>query len=243
MRRFKLSAAAFAVVTVVALSISSGASAASLPIHLFDSFNGTSLNPATWNLGTPTPGATVSVHDGSLWLSASSTSPPSFNTAVVLGAGCQVVGDYDAEIEFTLSSWPADSDLTLALSGDGHTFLTSEPEGNFWGLYDLATNALGYNYTQIPAYVHSGALRLTRRNDRITSYFRTDRSATWQRIAQFTGDTAPAWMSMNLWTGVSPFGGQPVSVAIHSFKLEAAGLAVLPQGGFCPPSASSEAAS
>lgn len=223
MRRLKLSAAALTAVIAVAVVAPSGAGAQNLPVHVFDTFNGTSLNPAKWYLGTPNPGTTVSVHDGSLWLGASSNATSGFNIGPLLD--CQVVGDFDAQIAFTLSTWPADSNVTLALSAPplGQTFLISTSTGDDWGLF--APIGTGYGFTTFPvsAPVQSGSLRLIRQGAETSGYYRTGPSPTWHRIGTLTASTAPAYVGAAIWNVGTPFGGQPVSVAIHSFNLQAAG--------------------
>jgi hypothetical protein len=128
-------------------------------------------------------------------------------------------------MEVTLSTWPAGDNVTVALVGlVGNTFVNSQSTGDVWGLFVPQTTGTGYGYTQFPAFVTSGSLRMIRRGDEISSYFRTDHSRTWQRIGEFAGTTAPSYLGVAIWNSSGPFGGQPVSVAIHSFKLEAAGL-------------------
>lgn len=137
-------------------------------------------------------------------------------------ATCQAVGDFDAEIHFTLSNWPAGDNVTLAVNAPplGNTFVESAVGGDVYGMIVQPTPG----YITIPRLpTRSGELLLSRRGDLTSAYFRAGYAGMWNQIAQFSGSTAPTFVGVAIWN-ISDFGGQPVSVQVESFKLAAAGL-------------------
>jgi hypothetical protein len=192
-----------------------------LPYQISDSFNGTSLNSAVWFTDSfQNAGTSQVVQDGSLQLTASSAASSGFHDGIL--ARCQAVGDFDAQIHFTLSTWPAGDNVTLAVNAPplGNTFVESAVGGDVYGLF--VQQPLGYiTIPRLPT--RSGELRLSRRGDLTSAYFRAGYAGMWHQIDQFSGSTSPTFVGVAIWN-ISDFGGQPVSVQVDSFKLDAAGL-------------------
>jgi hypothetical protein len=188
------------------------------PYQISDSFNGTSLNPAVFGTDQQSDGTTQGVQDGSLRLTASSAASSGFHDGIL--TRCQAVGDFDAQIRFTLSTWPAGDNVTLAVNAPplGNTFVASAVGGDVYGLFVSPSG-----FITIPASVRSGELRLSRRGDLTSAYVRSGHGWWWHQIAQFSGSTGPTWVGVAIWN-ISDFGGQPVSVKVDSFKLDAAAL-------------------
>jgi hypothetical protein len=211
--------AALIAVMALVVSASAGARAENLPYRISDSFNGTSLNSAMWFTDVfQGAGTTEVVHDGSLWLTASSAASTGFHDGIL--SRCQAVGDFDAQIRFRLSTWPAGDNVTLAVNAPplGITSVISAVGGDVYTLYVPPSG-----YIQIPASVRSGELRLSRQGDLTSAYVRSGHAGNWQQIGQFSGPTSPTYVGVAMWS-ISDFGGQPVTVQVESFKLDAAGL-------------------
>jgi hypothetical protein len=191
-----------------------------LPYQISDSFNGTTLNSAVWFIDSfQNAGTSQVVQGGSLHLTAYAASP-GFHDGIL--ARCQAVGDFDAQMHFTLSTWPAGDNVTLALNAPplGNTFVESAVGGDVYGLF--VQQPLGYiTIPRLP--VRSGELRLSRRGDLTSAYFRSGYAGIWHQIDQFSGSTSATFVGVAIWA-FSDFGGQPVSVQVDSFKLDAAGL-------------------
>jgi hypothetical protein len=202
-----------------------------LPFRIRDTFNGTSANPMVWftDQGQENAGTTVGVGGGSLWLTASSSASSGFHDGIT--TRCRAMGDFDARIRFTLSSWPAGDNVSLAVNAYplGNTFLKSSTAGNAFGLYLLNGSAVGGGNVWLPASAHGGLLWMSRRGAITSSYFRTGTTGNWNEIGQWKGSTVPVSVDVAIWnvgfgSQPFPFGGQPVSVQVESFKLDAAGL-------------------
>jgi len=210
--------AALIAVMAVVVSGASAARAESLPYRISDSFDGTGVNASVWFTDEQSDGTTQGVRNGSLQLTASSAAASGFHDGIL--AKCQAIGDFDAQIRFTLSNWPAGDNVTLALNAPpiGNAFLLSAPGGDVSGLYVQPSD-----YVTIPTSVRSGELRMSRRGDVTSAYIRSGFLGLWQQIAQYSGSTSPSYVGVAIWN-ISDFGGQPTSVQIESFKLAAAGL-------------------
>ena len=237
-----VAAALIAVVSVVVSAAPAGAFAGSqLPYQIRDRFAGASLNPAVWFTDMQSAGTSQVVQRGSLRLTASSAASSGFHDGIL--ARCQAVGDFDAQIHFTLSTWPVGDNVTLAVNAPalGNTFVESAVGGDVDGLFVQPSGFI--TIPRLPE--RSGELRLSRRGDLTSAYFRagatrgtgnSDHASRrgswrwrsgyariWHQIAQFTGSSSPTFVGVAIWN-ISDFGGQPVSVQVDSFKLDAAGL-------------------
>ena len=194
-----------------------------LPYVISDNFAGTDVDSALWYVdqGPYNTGTTVGVQNGSLRLTATSAASSGFHDGIT--TRCQAVGDFDAQIAFTLSNWPADDNVSLAVNANlGNTFVENQVGGDVYGLF--VPQPVGFQYITIPASVHTGALMLSRRGNLISAYVRSGPAGKWNQIAAFLGPMSPTFVDVAIWN-VSDFGGQPVSVQVNSFKLAAAGLA------------------
>jgi hypothetical protein len=189
-----------------------------LPYRINDTFDGTSLNAAVWFTDQQSDGTSQVVQDGSLRLTASNAASSGFHDGIL--TRCQAVGDFDAQIRFTLSTWPADDNVTLAVNAPnlGNTFVESTVGGDSYGLFVLPSD-----FITIPVSGRSSELRLSRRGDLTSAYFRSGRAGQWHQIGQFSGSTSDTWAGVAIWN-ISDFGGQPVSVQVESFELDAAAL-------------------
>jgi hypothetical protein len=224
MRRLTAVAVLFVASAAVLPVASSGARAGNphtgpqLPYRISDSFDGSSLNAAVWVTDQQSDGTSQGVQDGSLRLTASNAASSGFHDGIL--THCQAVGDFDAQIRFRLSTWPADNNVSLAVNAPnlGNTFVQSAVGGDVFGLFVQPSG-----FITIPASVRRGELRLSRRGDLTSAYVRSGRTRQWHQIAQFSGSTSATWVGVAIWN-ISDFGGQPVSVQVDSFRLDAAAL-------------------
>lgn len=225
MRRLTALAVVLVASAAVLLAASSGARAGNphtgpqLPYRISDSFDGASLNGSVWFTDQQSDGTSQGVQDGSLLLTASSAASSGFHDGIL--TRCQALGDFDAQIRFTLSTWPTGDNVSLAVNAPnlGNTFVENAIGGDVYGLFVQPSG-----FITIPASVRSGELRLSRRGDLTSAaYFRSGQAGQWHQIAQFSGSTGGTWVGVAIWN-ISDFGGQPVSVQVDSFKLDAAAL-------------------
>lgn len=189
------------------------------PYRIADSFDGTSLNGNVWFTDIQSAGTTQTVQNGALQLAASSTASSGFHDGIL--TRCLALGDFDAQIRFTLSAWPAGDDVSLAVNAPylGNTWVDSAAGGDVYGLYVQPSGFI--TIPRLPT--RSGDLRLSRRADLTSAYFRPGPAGPWQPIGQFSGSTSGTWVGVAIWN-ISSFGGQPVSVRVESFELDAAAL-------------------
>ena len=217
---FMLAASATPAGAVVPVATSPAGDPHALPLQISDSFNGTGVNPAVWYNDAPYAGTSVGVQNGSLVLTASSAPASGFHDGIT--TRCQAVGDFDAIMSFSLTTWPARDNVSLAVNTIiANTFVNSQVGGDVTGLFVNQPTA----YVQIPVSVRSGDLRLSRRGDLVSAYIRPAHGGRWLRSGQFIGLTSPTFVDLAIWDTSGPFGGQPVSVQVGSFELYAAGLA------------------
>jgi len=189
-----------------------------LPYRISDSFKGNGLNGALWFTEQQSDGTSQVVQNGALQLTASNAASSGFHDGIL--TRCQAKGDFDALIHFTLLTWPAGDNVSLAVNAPnlGNTFVEDVVGGDVYGLF-VQPSA----FITIPASVRSGELRLSRRGDLTSAYVLPPLAGHWQQIAQFSGSTGDTWVGVAIWN-ISGFGGQPVSVRVDSFSLDAGGL-------------------
>ncbi len=181
---------------------------AQLPYRIRDSFNGTSANPAVWSTDQgPNAGTSEGVRGGSLWLTASSAASSGFHEGI--STRCRAIGDFDARIRFTLSTWPAGDNVSLAVNAYplGNTFLQSTAAGNVFGLYLLRGSEVGGRNVTLPASARGGLLWMSRRGALTSAYFRTGTTGNWNQIGQLNGSTVPMSVDVAIWN-VPRFGAQ-----------------------------------
>jgi DNA-binding SARP family transcriptional activator len=139
------------------------------------------------------------------------------------GTQCTVGGDFDVQVEFQLLTWPARNGLNVFLAPwfQGATKWTfvgrkgappngAEPERYSTGIY-------GFVPPEAPATDSSGALRATRVDKYITTYYRS--RGDWVKLGR-----AYAAGVVRLLFGVASdgnFGRQPAVVAFDNFRATA----------------------
>ena len=136
---------------------------------------------------------------------------------------CQAVGDFVAEIRFTLSTWPAGDNVGLALTAPnlGNTFVDSEVGGDTYGLFITAGRG---------ADPHLGAAAascvLSRRGSLASAYARSGLAGSWQQIGRLNASTSShLGRHGDLEHPRSRRSGASRSrLQVESFKLDAEGL-------------------
>ena len=199
--------AALAVVLVASAAVlpaaSSGARAGNphtgsqLPYRISDSFDGTSLNAAVWFTDQQSDGTSQGVQDGSLRLTASSAASSGFHDGIL--TRCQAVGDFDAQIRFTLSNWLAGDNVSLAVNAPnlGNTFVENAVGGDVYGLFVQPSG-----FITIPTSVRSRELRLSRRGDLTAPTPALARQGSGTRSPSSAGRrVTPGWAWLS---GISP---------------------------------------
>jgi len=148
-----------------------------------------------------------------------------------VGTLCLFPGDFDAQVDFNLVSWPSANGLTVTL----WSFLG--PENTGWQSWRAShtVDMGGEQYgswtgfsTGISVDDPSGTLRIARKNGLVTAYF--THNGHWQSLTSGR-NTEQAKIAVGInGTSTAGFAGQSVVVDFTNFKVVGANV-------FCPPGA------
>jgi dipeptidyl aminopeptidase/acylaminoacyl peptidase len=130
---------------------------------------------------------------------------------------CLLHGDFDAQVDYTLLSWPAANGARVQIDvslDDATVARESETSGESYNMWS-AGGGSGY----VPTSDTSGTLRVTRAGDTLTSYYWHD--GAWVTIGSGPALGGTALISLDAAT-YNTFAGQPVRVAFDNFKIDAA---------------------
>ena len=203
---------------------------------LTDDFGDPAVDFGRWHLSADGTGIRVVEQNGALELSVG---PDAVTDGVYgvdqhYGTNCRLTGDFDARIAFKLLAWPGANgvDVTFAawVPPPNQSYAAiSRVGGTATGGLE-AYSAIGsvQGFAQTADMV--GALRLTRANGVLTTYFRSGRS--WVRLAGGYV-RGPAVLIAGLYTKADRFGRQTAHAAFDDF--EATAESVDCRGGPLPP--------
>jgi len=131
---------------------------------------------------------------------------------------CLAHGDFDAHVNFDLLTWPAENGVWVSLMVGGTPFNVYRvswqfPQSEAYGAY------LPPAGTTLPASGPTGTLRLTRRGDLFTAYYRS--GLNWIPIISGTGPTGDVPLTLGVFniSGAATFAGLPVTVAFDDFHV------------------------
>lgn len=189
------------------------------PHRIDETFRGSSIdysNVWAW-WGTNQPGLVDFTQGGGVMtINVTAAAQPDFN--VGSQTRCLAHGDFDAQVDFDLVAWPAQNGVTVSLMVSGTPFNVYRvswqfPQSEAYGAY------LPPAGTTLPAEGTSGTLRLTRRGDIFTAYYRA--GLDWVPIISGTGPTGDVPLTLAVFniSGAATFAGQPVTVAFDNFHV------------------------
>jgi len=190
------------------------------PTSIEDSFRGTTIDPEVWAFwGTGQPEhVTIGQRGGSLTVRVAGSAPPDFNAGGE--TRCRVHGDFNAKVDITLVDWPAQNGVWAAMMIAGTPYNVYRVSWQFehseaYGAYlPPAGNTL-------PATGTTLKLRLTRRGDVISAYYRS--GTHWIPLVSGIGPTGDVPLSLNVFniSNAATFAGQPVTVSFDHFQVDA----------------------
>ena len=156
---------------------------------------------------------------------------------------CQLAGDFDIQVDYSLPAWAPANGIRLGL------VVTPDPNGTDWRGVERVNNAGGYEDVylvdfggNVTGYTETtdlqGKLRLVRSGTLLTAFY--IRNSDW--ITLFSGPvvTSDLYFSLSSWGHNSFFGHQEVHVAFDNFVIQK-GILVCPQtstGGIQTPTVS-----
>jgi hypothetical protein len=140
-------------------------------------------------------------------------------TRELFGAGlnsvCTLGGDFDLRVDYALLDWPARNGVRVALVA-GNEGMT-ERVSDIAGLDDKYVMGIGSaSYGVTPTTDRTGALRITRQGDVITSYVLANGS--WVAIAEAPATSSQVGFAIEAWSHDALFGHQDVRIAFSNFR-------------------------
>ena len=200
-----------------------GQSAAEAQTGFSDSFHSSSLDDTLWGVSIQGIGSVDPQTDGLHMTLTADNSGPLFRLDV--WSRSKVQGDFDAQVEYRLSTWPPANGARLGLgawrSAAPPDFMGRWSEAGGPELY-VTLMADGGHGTETTN--SAGRLRLTRTGDTLTGYFYS--SGSWVLLHSDTDPqyTADAVISLSMWGHNSTPG---VEVILENFSVTADGLTSL----------------
>jgi WD40 repeat protein len=189
--------------------------------ELSDQLAGAQIDSSLWSpfvLGT---GPSVAQTHGDLEV-AIPADAQNDATRAVFGAGlnsaCTLEGDFDLRVDYALLDWPPRNGVRVGLVA-GNEAIT-ERVSDIAGLDDkylLGIGAASYGVT--PTTDRTGALRIARRGDLITSYVLANGS--WAALAYAPATSPEVGFAIQAWSHDALFGHQDVRVAFSNFRASA----------------------
>lgn len=193
-----------------------------LAAPLVEGFDDGRIDPATWHTIVSGSGVSIAESGGRLVVDFAAGAAPGGPFAQLethVGLQCQLAGDFDMQVGYSLLDWPAANGLQAFLSGfssftSGQVFRESKPWGERYGSW------IDPSFAAVETADAAGAFRLTRAAGVVTASYRD-------------GD---AWVPLNSASRPEPmvaavgagdfqtFSGLRVSVAFDDFRLRSGEL-------------------
>lgn len=190
------------------------------PFALSDEFDTAAFDFRIWHRAFTGSGWELAQRNGRLEIGLAADSVLEGPYSIVeahYGTMCKLVGDFDARVDFWLLTWPERSGASLKLTAWRATARSAEvsrfalPIGDGYGV------ALGWTFVNRPTADDVGGLRLRRRGELLTAYYRS--AGKWVAFggSQYFGNVL---IALQLSAGPD-FAHQPVRVAFDNFTAEA----------------------
>ena len=198
------------------------------PFLLADEFSDPAFNSALWDRTSAAAGISF-VEDDRLELSIAEDAEPGGEYNMIAGqyrTNCALTGKFDARVSFQTLTWPQASGVFIALGADFPSDYAVASRASletgeaYWSNFG--------SWSRIPTEDASGALRLTRTENGVTSYYRS--RGRWIKLqTRPTPRAAHIVLQLASYPPIE-FSGQPVSAAFDHFRATA-------QRVECPPGA------
>jgi hypothetical protein len=207
---------------VLLVGLCSAAALGAAPVFV-DAFNDSSLNTYWWSPLT-SGGPTVQEVNSRVEVTIPSTcTDPFFYAHIQLTQ--PIVGDFDAQVDYQVLSWPSNNGVRLGLTGvssgvERVSRSASEP-GN-----DIVCTDVGGVVNYLQSADASGTLRLKRVGSTITGYFL--HNGAWVSIGSGAYSADDAYLALSGWSQDDDFGRQAVSFAFDNFQITTGALAPEP---------------
>jgi hypothetical protein len=198
--------------------------------------------PATAPLGAaPTPKPTPNTLDLKLWtVSAVGTGPTATqanggidlvipagavqdpkqgNLAINLSTSCQLTGDFDLQLDYTLVKWPARNSVRVGMAAGHYSAHRSSNTGTIAGSVadNLYVTDFAGTLTSVGTQDTTGRLRLTRVGATITGYYHS--SGAWVKISSAAAPTEPMSYGIAAWTDYNTVVKSDVSVNVKNLTV------------------------
>jgi hypothetical protein len=195
-----------------------GACGPATPIRAADSSPTPAIFDLTgWTTSVHGVGPEASENNGRLeltmpWSTHNDQSPNDLSVHVI--APCQLSGDFDVSVRYTLITWPVTSGVWVGLgAGDYAAARVSHRNGpdNRYATYMAGT------VTEVDTRDRTGSLRLTRVGTAITGYYK-DPTSGWMQIGSANVASKELPYEIEAWSDAS-FGRRTVVAAFNSLTL------------------------
>jgi hypothetical protein len=203
-------------------SVSSVSTVPSAP--LTEAFDGAVRDDSLWHQISD-PGGTIGLQNGRLVASISGSAVPGGQYNQVdehWGSQCQLNGDFDYQVDYSLLTWPAHSGYFAALDAffaGGAISRSSAPwDPPYDEQYNSWANTDPFQSAQVNSTDLSGSFRLVRTNGTLTSYFRPP-GGMWTQLLNATGTAGTSVYGMGLSVQAWNFAHLDGSVAYDNFRL------------------------
>jgi Tol biopolymer transport system component len=207
--------------------ITFGRTAPSTPYS--ENFDNNAFNPDFWlsfgPTGTGSPGPTLTPTNGELEFAFAANTvadPNSGFAAVQMVSRCQLLGDFDFQVDFRLLDWPVANGVNFALGAESLNTVGAmslsrlsdggERYGAFTRLADGSESFAGLTTSD-----QQGTLRVVRSGPIGTVYMLS--AGSWVPILSTTAPSGELQITLTAATQDSVFGHQPVRAAFDNFQL------------------------
>lgn len=153
----------------------------------YENFNDNYLNPKIWRVDIWGTGPTVSETNGRLEITFPANSTGT-NLMAGIGSKHTLVGDFDAQVDFNLLTWPFQNGFNVSIGAAGpFTFMISRYSYNFFDGEGYLFNHLG-NLIHVPTSDGSGKLRLKRTGKTMEAFYWDWQNNAWHSMGPYTDD-------------------------------------------------------
>jgi hypothetical protein len=133
--------------------------------------------------------------------------------AVALKARCKLSGDFDLQIDYTLTTWPPRNGIRFGLVAGSDTVLrTSNPVSSD----NTYSTTLSGHLFAVDTTDKNGRLRLTRAGTTVSGYYLTN--GNWVSIASAPAAAGAPAYTIQAWAETGNFGGHDVRVNLKNLK-------------------------
>jgi Tol biopolymer transport system component len=189
-----------------------------------DTFSGDRVDPF-WGSFVEGTGPTLAEMNGRLEVSVPSDTlnDPSLGyTSLGVAARCDLLGDFDVQVDYELLEWPPASGVNV----DFDTFdVINGNYGDVYGMFvfdpgsgtGVSTHFPGPINTFVPAPEPSGTLRFVRVGTTLTAYRLT--TAGWGPLQSITDSANEKNVSLNVFSNAAQFSHPDVKIAYDNFRV------------------------